>query len=862
MNKVDLLKKKWIKMKGKDIILSRSEGSLIVENPAEHDEFIAIPELKKFVENEIKLEFCGEVLEGKPCILKMLNRYRTILAEVFLNSESVISKNFTKYYIFCILVPAKSKIRISKIEKQSPCNYQEMYEKFFKGDILLITPGYPSLNNKYMMGFVHTRVKAYKKLDWNIDIACVSEYPNTSIYEYEGVRVFKTNYFHLREVLRRKKYKKILIHFFDDRYANVLDSIDTTKTKLYFYLHGAETLYWDWEKLACPYFGEKTMIDDKLRARFQKKDEVIRKYNNTPNAKWFFVTNWTKTRSEELVGVKYNNYDVIPCLINTDLFYYEKKDPELRKKIFVLRKFDDVNSYSLDLDVRIILELSRRPFFKELEFDIYGDGCMFEKILAPLVQFSNVHLHKTFLNHEEIKKMHSQHGIALFATRFDSQAVSSCEAASSGCVVVSSDIPGVRQLFPKEANIMCETENYIEYADVIERLYNNPEEFVRLGKVLSDSVQSKFDYEHTIQKELDIFAKEGESTGITFKKRVDNPVLTVIVPSYNVEKYLTHGIMSLLNQSNAHKLEILIVNDGSKDQTAAIGAELERLTTVDGVSIVRVINKENGGHGSTINMGIKLATGKYTKVMDGDDTVDSVEFSKLIDVLEKEDVDIVLNDYIEDFEQTNETNIVRNYSFMTPGIKYYYDDLCYEDYGFREWGPILACSSYKTEMLKKANFKLSEKMFYVDMELNTHIAVACNTIKYYPLNVYRYLLGRAGQSVNFDSYIRNYKHHENVTINLINILKENEDRISVNKKNYIINKLILPMISTQYLVIIERFRSRKPFIEFETRLKEYPEFYNEPRIKLRKVRFHRKTKGLLIRYHSFFVKLRLKLNMK
>ena len=94
-----------------------------------------------------------------------------------------------------------------------------------------------------------------------------------------------------------------------------------------------------------------------------------------------------------------------------------------------------------------------------------------------------------------------------------------------------------------------------------------------------------------------------------------------------------------------------------------------------------------------------------------------------------------------------------------------------------------------------------------------------------------------------------------MTINLINILKSKENLISEKKRNYIVDKLILPMISTQYLVVIEWFKKRNGFVEFENQLKNYSEFYNAPRITTKKVKFHRLTKGFLIRFHSFFVRI-------
>ena len=92
---------------------------------------------------------------------------------------------------------------------------------------------------------------------------------------------------------------------------------------------------------------------------------------------------------------------------------------------------------------------------------------------------------------------------------------------------------------------------------------------------------------------------------------------------------------------------------------------------------------------------------------------------------------------------------------MIPNIKYDFEDLCIPNYGFGEWGPILATGNYKTEVLKKTNFKLSEKSFYVDMEYNVYSIEKAKTITYYPYDIYRYFIGRSGQSVSKKSFIKN-----------------------------------------------------------------------------------------------------------
>lgn len=106
-------------------------------------------------------------------------------------------------------------------------------------------------------------------------------------------------------------------------------------------------------------------------------------------------------------------------------------------------------------------------------------------------------------------------------------------------------------------------------------------------------------------------------------------ILTITVPSYNAENYLLETIPTMLSISNIEKLEIIIVNDGSKDNTLAVAQNLKQ----NYPNTIVIVDKENGGHGSTINAGIKVATGKYFKVIDADDWVESNNLEQLIEYL-------------------------------------------------------------------------------------------------------------------------------------------------------------------------------------------------------------------------------------
>ena len=221
----------------------------------------------------------------------------------------------------------------------------------------------------------------------------------------------------------------------------------------------------------------------------------------------------------------------------------------------------------------------------------------------------------------------------------------------------------------------------------------------------------------------------------------DTPILTIVIPAYNAEKFLDKCLQSLLKTEYAYLTEILVINDGSKDETAQIGKLYQDLTSIDGKSVVKIINKENGGHGSGINKGIELARGKYFKVVDADDWVNEHDYHKLLEKLINEDTDLILTNFCEarSFEENPKKN--KYYENLNPEITYNFDDICIGENGFVEWGPMLPTATYKLECLKKANFKLLEKTFYVDMTYNAYSIIYINTIKKYELDIYRYYIG-------------------------------------------------------------------------------------------------------------------------
>lgn len=816
--------------KSKDLKISNKQGKRLLENTGNQDINLICLQPLRFHKNYLNISFNGDLVKGSGIELRFYNRARYLWAIADLNAYTVLPKKTAgmKYLAMIIRIKAHSAFFSSEIKIEYSDVLDECFFNCLQEDTLIITPSYPTEGNRYFGGFVHSRVREYYQHGIKFDLACIHEYSTISKYNFENIDIIKGDFALLDEILHRKIYAKLLVHFFDEKYSKVLDRFDLTKTQIYFWIHGPETLYRDWNHFVTGYFLPVPEVTTSQEIIFKAKDKIIQRYNNMPNVHWVFVSNWICTHSESLIGIKFNQYSVIPNIIDENIFNYIPKDPEQRKNIFLLRRFDNINKYAVDVSVRTIMALSHKPYFNDLNFYIYGEGNVYDNLILPIKDFPNVHFTKQFLTHKEISKAHKRYGIGLFATRYDAQGVSMCEAAMSGLVIVGSALDAIKEFIPEKYKTLCDEEDYLGLVNVIDRLYHNPDEFLQISNGMAKAIQEHCCYAQTVQKEIDLITAPPEKVVSAFelKPPISPPLLTIIVPSYNVEKYIRGTIHSLTHHNRLHQMEILIINDGSTDHTAEIAKELADSFSVAGKSYIRVINKENGGHGSTINVGIREAHGKYLKIVDGDDILESEELELLIEKLQTESSDAILCDYSNDIISSPELQLKRYYMFMTPGYQYQMDDLCLPIYGFHEYGPILATGTYKTSVMQKAGFSLSEKTFYVDMEFNAYVLQACETVSYYPLNVYRYRQGSTAQSISEQSYKRNYLQHERVLFNLINFYEH--ATLSKYKRDYTKRALIQPMISSQYYILTVYFHDPAKFMEFDNHLKKHDEMYAIP----------------------------------
>jgi len=220
-------------------------------------------------------------------------------------------------------------------------------------------------------------------------------------------------------------------------------------------------------------------------------------------------------------------------------------------------------------------------------------------------------------------------------------------------------------------------------------------------------------------------------------------ILTVIVPAYNVELYLAKCVDSMLGAGCDEDLEIIIVNDGSTDATKEMAETYER----EHPGTVRVITKENGGHGSAVNTGVRAATGRYLRVIDGDDWVEAEPFAALLSRLHTVDEDVIVTRY----------NTIRDVTWeVMPEDRYdiynYVD--CDKPYTFGEIAEMpyirIHQLNYRTSMMQEHDITLDEKCFYVDVEYALYPMPYVRTLRFLDLAVYQYRVGRPKQSMNIN----------------------------------------------------------------------------------------------------------------
>ena len=225
--------------------------------------------------------------------------------------------------------------------------------------------------------------------------------------------------------------------------------------------------------------------------------------------------------------------------------------------------------------------------------------------------------------------------------------------------------------------------------------------------------------------------------------------ISFVVPCYNSEEYMEKCIESLLIGKD--DVEIIIIDDGSKDNTGKIADKYQKKYP----RIVKVIHQENGGHGEGINTGLKHATGKYFKVVDSDDWLDEEAYKKLLKEIKHIDTDLVVCNYVYTYTDGRSDHTISFANVYEEGKVLTWDDI--HKFKVTQY-PSLHSMMYKKSVLDKSNIDLPKHVFYEDNLFIYLPLVNTKTILYLDLDLYRYYIGRADQSVQESQMIKRSSH--------------------------------------------------------------------------------------------------------
>lgn len=240
-------------------------------------------------------------------------------------------------------------------------------------------------------------------------------------------------------------------------------------------------------------------------------------------------------------------------------------------------------------------------------------------------------------------------------------------------------------------------------------------------------------------------------------------ILSIIIPTYNMEKLLQRCLDSLIvSDENMALLEVLVINDGSGDASSTIGHEYESKYP----QTIRVIDKENGNYGSCINRGLKEATGKYVRILDADDYYQTENLDSFISWLKDTDVDLVLSDMESVFADGHR---IRHSFDISADITYDTELLNHDEFKNKlEMHQV----TYKKRVLDAVSYQQTEGISYTDQEWTFYPMPGVRTIVYFPEIIYEYMLDREGQTMNLEVELKRVGQKMIIARRMIDYLKE------------------------------------------------------------------------------------------
>ena len=372
---------------------------------------------------------------------------------------------------------------------------------------LLISNAYPTAEKLYANAFLHRRVKAYAECGLDITVVVITTRVLKDKY-YDGVRIKYMDTHEIASHLHTHDYNTVMFHFVNPKMFYGIKTMPQDKRpRSVVWLHGFEAEAW--HRRYYNFLGDIKQLDAQLERRdtvYQPQKVFLQDIMTSDeyDISFIYVSEAFKSLYvDPYTEVVPRRYEIIPNIVDERLFPYRKKTAADVKKICSIRPYVSKN-YANDITAAVIEQLSRKKYFKELTFNLYGDGPLFDEVTAPLKRFNNVHLHKGFVAQSDISEIHKNHGVFLCPSRHDSQGVSIGEAMASGLVPVSNAIGGIPEFVPEGTGHLAERDNVDEMVQHFDALYQHPETFLKMSKKAAEFIRKKAGVKAVIDKEIEV----------------------------------------------------------------------------------------------------------------------------------------------------------------------------------------------------------------------------------------------------------------------------------------------------------------------------------------------------------------------
>ncbi|KGN35694.1 glycosyltransferase family 4 protein [Knoellia subterranea] len=384
--------------------------------------------------------------------------------------------------------------------------------------IVLVTNAYPSDEDLYRYGFVHTRVKAYLKAGLKLDVYCVDlRRDSEATYVFDGVTVVTGPPADFQSWVSVRGRATYLVHFPVKYMLEPLRQL-RPEPRVIMWFHGYEIEAW--HRRWFNFLDDDTTTAASLIHLRQHSTEALAYLRDflkdRPLAQCVTVSDWFRHFVVEPdLGLMPRHFSVIPNFVDPGLFRFENKAPDHSRKVLVVRPFTS-RKYATESVIQTIVEVVRRTGASEFQFSVFGEGPLFAEAEASLRGLPNVALHRRFLTRAEVAEQHRLHGIYLNPTVWDSHGVSTSEAMSSGLVPVTTDVCAVPEFVTDDVSgILAPPHDIDALAEGIIELGRDQARHRRLSRRAAEDTARQCGWDATIARELALIDGTGSTDTVT-----------------------------------------------------------------------------------------------------------------------------------------------------------------------------------------------------------------------------------------------------------------------------------------------------------------------------------------------------------